>query len=193
MPAVVATPRPSDSSGSNNLDATGFSVPLTLMVGDGWRRNSVDAGQLDLLRGDVDLGIHPMALVTVPGATDADPWIALPSDFVAWIKKRPDWVPSEPRSVTFGGRSGTLIDAEIVWISGTPKREFLKYTTGGWRYDPSVVGSRVRFVILPGASGEAGVMLVMEAKDSDFDAAAASLDKMLSTLRFEAPASPSPS
>ena len=195
MPAVVATPRPSSSSGSNILDATGWSVPLTLTVGDGWRQNSVDAGQVDLLRGDVDLGIHPIALVTLPGATEADPWIAVPSDFVAWIKRRPEFVPSEPRSVTIGGRSGTSIDAEFVRKTGTTERDFLRYTTGGWRYDQGLIdaGARVRFIILPGASGEAGVMLVMNAKDSDFDAAAASLDKMLSTLRFEAPASPSPS
>jgi len=154
----------------------------------------VDQGVVDLVQGSVtgdpDVGIHSTALVTLPGATLTDPWIPVPADFVAWINERPEFVPSAPRAVTFGGRSGTLIDADFVWKDGTPRRDFLRYSTGAWLYDQYDAGARVRFIILPGPSGVDGLVIVMNCRKQYFEAAATSLDVVLATLQFDSAPSP---
>ena len=174
--------------GTTVLHAAIFDVPLSLTFGADWNVAAVDKGQVDLLRGDTDLGIHSTALVTLPGATLTDPWIPVPADFVGWINQRPEFVPSAPRTVTFAGRSGTLIDADIVWKDGAANHDFLRYGTGGWAYNQyNNVGHRARFIILPGPSGVGGLVIVMNAPGADFEAAATSLDALLATIQFDAP------
>jgi hypothetical protein len=190
-PSPAATSAAATSTapqGSNFIHAVNFDVPLSLTYGPDWRVAGIDKGQVDLLRGDTDLGIHSTALVTLPGATLTDPWIPVPADFVGWINQRPEFVPSAPRTVTFAGRSGTLIDADIVWKDGAAEHNFLRYGTGGWKYGKdNNVGHRVRFIILPGPSGVGGLVIVMNAPGADFEAAATSLDGVLATLQFDAP------
>jgi hypothetical protein len=190
-PAETSTAATSTGQqGSNVIHAVNFDVPLSLTYGVDWRIEAIGKELVDLRRGDVggtDMGIHSMRLVTLPGATLTDPWIPVPADFVAWLDQRPEFVPSAPRTVTIGGRSGTLIDAEFVWKDGTAKRDFLRYGTGAWLYDKYDAGNRVRFIILPGPSGAGGLVIVMNAKDADFEAAATSLDGVLATLQFDAP------
>jgi len=193
-PTPTSTPAPSAVPGQSILHATEFGVPLTLSLVDGWVRDGNSAADLDLQRGMVDAAFHPIRMVTLPGPTLADPWIAVPADFVAWVRSRPEWVAGDPRSVTVGGRTGTQIDGEFVWKTGTTKREFLRFTgptlpygeikTGAWNYDSLDAGARVRFIILPGTSGD-GVIIVMNGADADFDAAAAALDAVLATVQFD--------
>ena len=115
----------------------------------------------------------------------------MPADFVAWVQQRPEFTAIQTRPVTVGGRTGTEIDAEFVWEGGTTKRDFLRYTTGAWLYDQGDQGHRIRFIVVPGSSGD-GFMIVMNAPGADFDAAAAELDVVLATVQFHAPtASPS--
>ena len=200
-PPATATPAPTVVSSSptpppapGSIDATRFLVPLTLTLSGGWTYGGVDANNLELFwQGPehVDLGFHPLSKVTLPGATLTDPWIPVPADFVAWVKQRPEFTGFQTRPVTVGGRTGTQIDAEFVWKTGTPKRDFLRYTTGAWLYDQGDEGHRIRFVIVPGLSGD-GVIIVVNAPGADFDAAAADLDVVLATVQFIAPtASPS--
>jgi hypothetical protein len=191
-PTPLATPAATSTVtagplGANSLHAVNFDVPLSLTYGADWRIAHIDKGVVDLLHGDTDMGIHSMALVTLPGATLTDPWIPVPADFVAWINQRSEFVPSAPRTVTIAGRTGTLIDAEFVWKDGTPKRDFLRYGTGSWLYDQYNVGHRARFIILPGPSGVDGLVIVMNAPGADFEAAATSLDALLATIQFDAP------
>lgn len=194
-PIPSASPSPSPAGSPTRLHATAFGVPLSLALVGGWAVNGVENSQIDLWYGGVfvgpNLGFHPLRLVTLPGPTQADPWIPVPADFVAWIKGRPEYVVGDPRPVTVGGRMGTEIDGEFVWKAGTPPQDLVRYGTGAWRYDQLDAGARIRYIIVPGPSGE-GVMLVMVAKDADFDAAAAALDALLATVQFDAPA-PSPS
>lgn len=185
------TPLPSPTNSPGVVHATEFGVPLTLTLVDGWRKDGIARANLDLQRGTVDLGFHPLSVVTLPGPTDADPWIAVPTDFVAWIKGRPEYLVGDPRTVTVGGRAATQIDGEFVWKTGTPERDLVRYTGGAWRYDHLDAGAKIRFIIVAGPPGS-GVMIVMNAKDADFDAAAAALDALLATVQFDVPtASPS--
>lgn len=195
-PTASSSPSPSpaatstvttDPQGTTLIHAVNFDVPLSLRFSADWRTAHIDKGVVDLLHGDTDMGIHSMALVTLPGATLTDAWIPVPADFVAWIDQRPEFVPSAPRTVTIAGRSGTLIDAEFVWKDGTAKRDFLRYGTGAWLYDQYNVGHRIRFIILPGPSGVDGLVIVMNAPGADFEAAATSLDALLATIQFDAP------
>jgi hypothetical protein len=190
-PTPSPSASPSAAAGPVVVHATGFAVPLTLTLVDGWTKDPIQPSNLDLQRGGVDLGFHPISMVTLPGDPDALTWIPVPADFVAWIRSRPEFTVGDPRSVTVGGRNGTLIDGEFVWKAGTTERDFLRYADGAWRYDHFDAGARVRFVIVPGPSGD-GVIIVMNAADADFDAAAAALDALLATVQFDAPA-PSPS
>jgi hypothetical protein len=192
-PSPSSSPSPSAAAGPVVVHATGFAVPLTLTLVDGWTKDPIQPTNLDLQRGNTDLGFHPLSRVTLPppGDPDAVAWIPVPADFVAWVKGRPEFVVGDPRPVTVGGRSGTLIDGEFVWKTGTTERDFLRYGDGAWRYDHLDAGARVRFIIVPGPSDD-GVIIVMNAKDADFDAAANALDALLATVQFDAPA-PSPS
>jgi len=181
-----ASPTPSASPDPNFVHATAFGVPLSLTLSGGWTRDGIERTNLDLQHGDVDLGFHPMSSVTLPGATVADPWITVPTDFVAWVKARPEYTAIQTRPVTVGGRSGTEIDADFVWKDGTAKRDFLRYGTGAWLYDQGDAGHRVRFIIVPGPSG-AGFIIVVNAKAADFDASTAALDVVLATVHFDGP------
>jgi hypothetical protein len=182
--------------GTTVLHAPNFDVPLSLTLGADWKITAIDKGVVDLgfcpahARACIDMGIHSMALVTLPGATLTDPWIPVPADFVAWIDQRPEFVPSAPRTVTIAGRSGTLIDTEYVWKDGTAKRDFLRYGTGAWSYDQYNVGHRIRFIILPGPSGVGGLVIVMNAPGADFEGAATALDALLATIQFDPAPSP---
>jgi len=172
--------------GTNVLHAVNFGVPLSVTYAADWRIEFVGKNLVDLRRtDDSDLGISPLALVTLPGAHATDPYIPVPADFVAWIKGRPEFVALAPRTVTIGGRSGTLIDADFVWKDGNAKSEFLRYGDGGWLYDQYDAGNRARFIILPGPSGVGGVVIVMNAGGAVFPAAATSLDALLATLTFD--------
>ena len=181
----------SGPQGTTVLNAAVFDVPLSITFGSDWTIAAVDKGVVDLVQGyvpgDPDVGIHSTALVTLPGAALTDPWIPVPADFIAWVQQRPEWVASTPRTVTIAGRTGTLIDADFVWKDGTAARDFLRYGTGAWLYDKYNVGARARFIILPGPSGVDGLMVVMNAKVADFDAAAVALDELLSTIEFDTP------
>lgn len=188
LPTPIASPSPSPSS--SVIHATTFGVPLTLTLSGGWTLHVIEPTNLELLWGGidrVDLAFHPLNMVTLPGATVADPWIPVPADFVAWIRQRPEFTAFQTRPVTVGGRTGTEIDAEEVWTTGT-KREFLRYTTGGWAYQQGDNGNRIRFVVVPGPSGD-GFIIVMNATAADFDAAAAELDVVLATVQFHSPTS----
>ena len=193
-PPTVPSPSPSPSPAPGVVDASTFGVPLTLTLSGDWTLAVIQPTNLELFwRGPehVDLGFHPLSMVTLPGATVADPWIPVPADFVAWIQQRPEFTAFQTRPVTVGGRTGTEIDAAFVWKTGTAKRDFLRYTTGAWLYDQGDEGHRIRFVILPGSSGD-GVVIVVNAPGADFDAAAAALDVVLATVQFLPPtASPS--
>jgi hypothetical protein len=193
VPTVVSSsPTPSPAPGF--IDATRFLVPLTLTLSGDWTYGGIDANNLELFwQGPehVDLGFHPLSMVTLPGVRLTDPWIPVPADFTSWVQQRPEFTAFQTRPVTVGGRPGTEIDAEFVWKTGTPKRDFLRYTTGAWLYDKGDEGHRIRFVIVPGSSGD-GFVIVVNAPGADFDAAAAQLDVVLATVRFITPtASPS--
>jgi hypothetical protein len=175
------------------IDGTRLLVPITLTLSGGWTYGGVDSNNLELFWNgqNVDLGIHPISKVTLPGPKTTDPWIPVPADFVSWVKQRPEWRDYQTRPVTVGGRAGTEIDAAFVWDAGMVKRDFLRYTTGAWLYDQYNVGHRIRFVVVPGTSGD-GLLIVVNAPAADFDAAAAALDTVLATVQFVAPtASPS--
>jgi len=192
-PTPISSPSPSSSASSNVVHATTFGVPLTLTLSGGWTYGMSEPNNLELFWDgtNVDLGFHPLSKVTLPGATVADPWIPVPADFVAWVQQRPEFTAFQTRPVTVGGRSGTEIDAAFVWKTGTAKRDFLRYTTGAWLYDQGDEGHRIRFIIVPGSADD-GFMIVVNAPAADFDAAAAALDVVLATVRFDAPtASPS--
>lgn len=192
-PTVVA-PSPSPSSAPGFVDASTFGVPLTLRISGGWTLALIEPDNLELLWNgmNVDLGVHPLSKVTLPGATVADPWIPVPADFAAWVQQRPEWKDYQTRPVTVGGRTGTEIDAAFVWNAGTTKRDFLRYTTGAWLYDEGNVGHRIRFIIIPGGPSGDGVVIVVNAPGADFDGAVAALDVILKTVQFIAPtASPS--
>ena len=193
-PAPSSSPSPSAAAGPVVVHTFAFGVPLTLTLVDGWTRDQIQPSNLDLQRGGpngTDLGFHPLSMVTLPGDPDALTWIPVPADFVAWIRSRPEFVVGDPRSVTVGGRSGTLIDGEFVWKTGTTERDIVRYSDGAWKYDHLDAGGRMRFIIVPRSSGD-GLLIVMNARDADFDADAAALDALLATVTFDAPA-PSPS
>ena len=192
-PLATATTAPTETSeGSSSspastvVDASAFGVPLTLTLSGGWTLHVIEPTNLELFWGGVDLGFHPLGKVTLPGVTVADPWIPVPADFVDWIQQRPEFTSFQTRPVTIGGQTGTEIDAEFVWKTGTPKRDFLRYTTGAWLYDQYAQGNKIRFVYIPGPSGD-GFIIVMNAGAADFDAAAAALDVVLGTVQFHAP------
>jgi len=201
-PSSTASPSPSGPlatgavTPSPNLNtvlhSTNFDVPISFTYGPDWSLAAMDKGLVDLLYGGTDMGIHSLALVTLPGAALTDPWIPVPADFVAWINQRPEFVPLAPRTVTIAGRSGTLIDADFVWKAGTAARDFLRYGTGAWLYDQYDAGNRARFIILPGPSGVGGLVIVMNATGAKFEAAATALDALLATLKFDPAPSPSP-
>lgn len=181
---------PSPSPASRVVDASAFGVPLTLTLSGDWTLAVIEPTNLELFwQGPehVDLGFHPLSMVTLPGATLADPWIPVPADFVTWIQQRPEFTAFQTRPVTIGGRTGTEIDAKFVWKAGNVKRDFLRYTTGSWLYDQYDEGHRIRFIIVPGPSGD-GFMIVVNAPGADFDAATAELDVVLATVQFHAPA-----
>lgn len=188
-PAPTATASgPSPSPASSVVDAGAFGVPLTLTLSGGWSAYAIDRTNLGLSWGDarVDLGFHPISMVTLPGATLTDPWIPVPADFVSWIKDRPEYTAIQTRPVTIGGRGGTEIDAEFVWETGTRPQDLVRYTTGAWLYDQGDEGHRIRFILIPGPSGD-GVIIVVNAPNADFDAATAALDVVLATVQFNVP------
>lgn len=196
-PPATVTPAPTETSSAPTpspvpgfVDASAFGVPLTLTLSGDWTLAVIQPTNLELFwKGPehVDLGFHPLSQVTLPGATTTDPWIPVPADFVAWVQERPEFTDFQtPRPVTVGGRAGTEIDAAFVWETGMTKRDFLRYTSGSWLYDQLNVGHRIRFIIVPGTAG-GGFMIVMNAPGADFDAAAAALDVVLTTVQFIAP------
>lgn len=191
-PAPTLTPpSPSPSLAPSVVDASAFDVPLTLTLSGGWTLHVIEPTNLELLWGGidrVDLAFHPLKMVTLPGATVADPWIPVPADFVAWIRQRPEFTAFQTLPVTVGGRTGTEIDVADTWKTGAAKHEFLRYGTGGWLYQQGDNGNRIRFVIVPGPSGD-GFIIVMNAAAADFDAAAAELDVVLATVQFHSPTS----
>jgi len=161
-------------------------VPLTLTLSGSWSLGVDQPANLELFwRGPehVDLGFHPLDQVTLPGATVTDSWIAVPADFAAWVKQRPEFTAVTSRPITIGGRSGTEVDAAFAWTAGTPKRDFLRYSTGAWLYDQYDEGHRIRFVVVPGSAGD-GFIIVMNAPGADFDPAVAELDTVLATVQF---------
>ena len=190
-PTPLITPSVTDTvnalpSGFGSLHAVNFDVPLSLTFSADWTIEAIGKSLVDLRRDDgSDFGISPMALVTLPGATLSDPWIPVPTDFVAWVNQRQEFAHAASRTVTIAGRSGTLVDADFVWKDGTPARDFLRYGTGAWLYDQYDAGGRVRFVILPGPSGVGGLVMVLNAGAADFEAAATSLDAVLATLQID--------
>lgn len=193
-PAPTVAPSPSPSPAPGFIDGTRLLVPLTLTLSGGWTYGLSEPTNLELFWNgmNVDLGFHPLSVVTLPGGATVDgPWIAVPADFVAWVRQRPEFTAVQTRSVTIGGRSGTEVDAEFTWKTGTAKRDFLRYGTGAWLYDQGDEGHRIRFIVVPGSSGD-GVIIVVNAPGADFDAATAALDAVLATVQFVAPtASPS--
>lgn len=170
------------------FSSTIFAVPLSITLVDSWRLNRGSGYEessylLDLQRGAAEVWIMPTAVVTVPGATMADPYLPLPADLVAWVGQRPEFGPVTTREVTVGGRTGTLVDADFTW-DGTSKYTFLQFhPTAGVLYDRFVANSRVRFIVLPGA-GDTGLLIHMEAGVDIFDDTAAALDRLLGTLAF---------
>jgi hypothetical protein len=187
-PAPTLAPTVGPSSAPGFIDGARLAVPITLTLSGGWTFGGVDSNNLELFWNgqNVDLGIHPISAVTLPGAKTTDPWIPVPGDFVAWVKQRPEWKDYQTRPVTVGGRAGTEIDAAFVWETGMVKRDFLRYTSGAWLYDQYNVGHRIRFVVVPGTSDD-GLIIVVNAPAADFDAAASALDTVLATVQFVAP------
>lgn len=194
-PPATATPAPTEavsgpspSPASTVVDASAFGVPLTLTLSGGWSNYAIERTNLGMSWGDnrVDLGFHPLSMVTLPGATLVDAWIPVPADFVTWIKGRPEYTAIQTRPVTVGGRSGTEIDADFVWATDTRPQDLVRYSTGAWLYDQGDEGHKIRFIILPGTSND-GVMIVVNAPATDFDAATAALDVVLATVQFLAP------
>ena len=194
-PTPTATSaRPSPSPASTVVDASAFGVPLTLTVSGGYTTYAIERTNLGIswAGNRADTGFHPLSAVTLPGATGLDPWIPVPADFVAWIKVQPEYTAIQTRPVSVGGRSGTEVDADIVWNVDSIPRDLIRYTTGAWLYDAGDEGNRIRFIIVPGPSSSDGFMIVLNAKAADFDAATAALDVVLATVQFHAPtASPS--
>ena len=193
-PAPTVTPSPSPSSAPGFVDGTRLLVPLTLTLSGGWTYGLSEPTNLELFWNgmNVDLGFHPLSVVTLPGGATVDgPWITVPADFVAWVRQRPEFTAVQTRSVTVGGRTGTEVDATFTWKTGTAKRDFLRYGTGAWLYDQGDEGHRIRFIVVPGLTGD-GVIIVVNGPNADFDAATAALDVVLATVQFVAPtASPS--
>ena len=187
-PTPIASLSPTPSANPKLVQATRFLVPLTLTLSGDWTFNVDEPTNLELFwrgPGHVDLGFHPLSKTTLPGASEADPWIPVPTDFVAWIRQRPEFTGVTARAVTVGGRAGTEVDAAFVWATGTPKRDFLRYSTGAWLYDQGDEGHRIRFIVVPGATD--GFIIVVNAPGADFDPAVAELDTVLATVHFEAP------
>ena len=184
MPSAPATSAPSvaPSSGSKEFQSRDFGVPLSLSLADGWRIDGEDEKNVDLQHGIADVGIMRIASVTVPGPTAADPYIPLPTDLQAWLGQRPEFGPVTAREVTVGGRKGTVLDADFTW-DGSSDSTIIRYGTSGWSYDRATSGQRGRFIVLPGA-GDTGVLIFMETPIDGFDATAASLDQLLTSLEF---------
>jgi hypothetical protein len=187
-PGLSASPTAAVGVPATTFTSTVFAVPLSMTLVDGWRLNRGSGYEessylLDLQRGTVEIGIMPIAALTVPGATMTDPYVALPTDVAAWVGQRPEFGPATTRAITIGGRTGTLIDADFTW-DGSSKYTFLRfYPTAGWLYDRLVAGSRARFIVLPGP-GDTGILIHMEAGIGIFNESAASLDRLLATLAF---------
>jgi hypothetical protein len=185
-PTQIATASPMPSATSRIVEATKFRVPLTLTLSGDWTLGTDEPSNLELFwRGPehVDLAFHPLDMVLLFGATVADPLVPVPADFAAWLRQRPEFSAVTARAVSIGGRPGTEVDAAFVWTAGTLERNFLTYSTGGWRYDQGDEGHRVRFIVVPGPAGE-GFIIVMNAPGADFDPAAAELDTVLATVQF---------
>jgi hypothetical protein len=130
------------------------------------------------------MAIMSMATITLAGTGGSQPYTAFPPDFGAWLASRSEFNVVATKSETFGGRAGSQIDADFVWVAGSRKYEFLHYADNqGWLYDDGTQGNRARFVILPG-SGWTGVVILMESPITAFDAASAALDQLLAGLSF---------
>lgn len=179
---TTAAPSVAPPSAAQGFVSTYFDVPLSLTLVDGWRLDGDDVRNVDLQHGVTDLRIMRMAHLTVPGPTRADPFIPLPADLGAWLAQRPEFGPVTTREVTVGGRKGTLLDADFTW-DGSSKYAFMRDGTSGWLYDRLTAGSRGRFIVLPGPD-DTGVVIHMESPIDGFDATAASLDQLLTTLQF---------
>src|SRR3954452_14386079 len=184
--ATASPPAPSPSvapsTGPKAFRSEYFAVPLSLTLVDRWRLDSDETLSVDLQHFSTDLAIMRMASVTVPGATADDPYIPLPADLATWLGQRPEFGPVTTREITVGGRKGTLLDADFTW-DGSSDTKIIRYGPSAWNYDRGTSGQRGRFIVLPGA-GDTGVVIFMESPIAGFDATAASLDQLLTTLQF---------
>ena len=183
VPGPSLIPSAAATTGPIAFESKRFTVPLSLTIVDGWSFALDAAEQVELTRGDSDLAFMAMASVTVPGARAADPYVPFPADITAWLATRPEFVAFAPRAVTVGGRTGTLIEVDFVSAPST-KYDIIRYGSGGWTYGgPQTAGQHGRFIVLAGP-GSSGVVIFMESPILGFEAAAASLDRLLATLVF---------
>jgi hypothetical protein len=153
---------------------------------DGWTSAGTEPGSVDLNGPTQPASIMSIASMTVRGAKSTDPWVPWPADIHAWLAKRAEFRPAAPRSITIGGRPATVIDVAVV----TPVAD-----TGDWvKCGPSPCGINLRsanggggwqihLVVVPTGAGT-GIVAYIDAPTDGFDAAVASLDKLLATLEF---------
>jgi hypothetical protein len=187
-PSPIATPTPSPTvaPAATPFSSSGFGVPIQLTMPAGWTSEGTEPGSVNLTGPTQPASIMSIAAMTVRGAKSTDSWVPWPADIHAWLAMRAEFRPSEPRSITIGGRPATVIDVDVV----TPLAD-----TGDWvKCGPASCGInlraandsgawRIHMVIVPTGTGT-GIVAYTDAPRDGFDAAAASLDQLVATLQF---------
>lgn len=187
-PSPSSRPTASPTAAPTAFTSSVFGVPIQLTMLDGWTSAGTQPGSVDLDGPSQPASIMSIASMTVRGAKSSDPLVAWPADIHAWLAKRAEFRPGTPRSITIGGRPATVIDVAVV----TPVAD-----TGDWvRCGPVGVscginlraandggGWQIHLVVVPTGAGT-GIVAYTDAPSDGFDAAVASLDKLLATLEF---------
>jgi hypothetical protein len=183
-PSPAATPTPSPSA--TPFSSSVFGVPIQLTMPAGWTSAGTEPGSVDLNGPTQPASIMSIASMTVRGAKSTDPWVPWPADIHAWLAKRAEFRPAAPRSITIGGRPATVIDVAVVtpvadtgdWVNCGPSPCGINLRSanggGGWQ---------IHLVVVPTGAGT-GIVAYIDAPTDGFDAAVASLDKLLATLEF---------
>ncbi len=152
-------------------------VPISFLLVDGFR---LDFDVNDGIGWSYPYvgGVGSIASLQVSGAGVADPPEPWPADLVAWLRTKTFLTVGQPRSTTVGGYPATVIDMDV--DPGPPDRVF-RWSGGSWDRQP--FPERWRFVEVRTGPGQ-GINVVVAATPDKFDAAVASLDRLLATLEF---------
>lgn len=186
-PVQTTTP-PSPAPTEIVYTSKAMEVPISFRLVDGFLVDFDIQDGIGFTHPDLAGGIGSLASLQVVGAAVGDPQ-AWPVDLVSWLETQPYLTLGEARSTTVGGYPATVIDMDVAPATQPPRTVFL-WRGGSW--DRQAFPERWRFVEIRTGPGE-GINVVIGTTPDKFDDAAASLDRLLATLEFVAPPSPSPS